>query len=97
MVDILDTVSQSAGNSDGLTFCGERIYELIDPSLHEVFMTFDQRVLTVLSDGNAEIGFYEAQVKVSLADYPEIFKMADFSITINPCEVIEVAIFYATG
>ena len=44
-------------------------------------------MLTILSEDNAEIGFYEAQVKVSLVDYPDIFKLADFSITIAPCVV----------
>ena len=55
-------------------------------------MTFSQQVLTIFSDDNSEISVYTAQVKVSLADYPDIFKIADFEITIDPCEVTKFEI-----
>lgn len=93
--DIKDTISEAAGDLSGLIFCGERTYELIDPQLHESYLTLnDDQVLSVISGDDAKIGIYEAQVKVSLVDYPEIFKLADFSIIINPCLVSD---FVGTG
>ena len=72
---------------DGTSFCGDKTYELIDPQLYESYLTFADLSLTIRSYDDTEIGVYEATIKVSLVDYPDIFTVADFAVVISPCEV----------
>ena len=39
MGPVLDTVSQINGNKDGLTFCGDRVYRVVDNTAVSSFLT----------------------------------------------------------
>ena len=39
MGPVKDTVSQINGNKDGLTFCGDRVYRVVDNSVVSSFLT----------------------------------------------------------
>lgn len=38
-----DSVSRQSGNNDGLTFCGDRNFKIIDQQLLPDFITFDKK------------------------------------------------------
>ena len=86
--DMQDSFSQTIViDEDGTSFCGDKTYELIDSQQHDSYLTFVDSFLTLSSEDDTQIGIYEAQIKVSLVEYPEISSVADFALIINPCEV----------
>ena len=87
--EVKDSASQVGGNADGLSFCGARAYELVDPLAHANYLTFATDSMTVASGSDTEIGIHAVQVKVWLVDYPEISKTTDFDVIINPIEPVD--------
>ena len=61
---VLDSVSQINGNQDGLTFCGQRVYTLIDPT--NTFLTVDSSsgdgALTIKPIAEEDEGLYDVGV-----------------------------------
>ena len=45
--EVQDSVSRALGNQDGLTFCGSRIYELVDLGQHAAYMQLTGRTIQV--------------------------------------------------
>jgi hypothetical protein len=81
--EVQDSVSKQFGSMDGVSFCGARSYEIVDPE--QAYMSLTDRSITVQSTSEDDIGAYQVQVKVSLADQPAISKIFTFSVTIDPC------------
>lgn len=45
------------GNKDGLAFCGERVYEIIDlEAKHSTYLDFKERTISVKSTDDGDIG-----------------------------------------
>ena len=80
-----DTVSATYGSSDGLEFCGERVYSLL--SSHSAFITIDQRSIVAVSSDVADIGEHTITIMVALKNYPEMQTQTSFKVTINPCPI----------
>lgn len=88
-MEVQDSVSRLLGARDGVSFCGARKYELIDEELHSAYLSLNGRIITGTSVDNSVIGEHRVQLKVSLFDQPDIFKIAEFMVTVNPCQVTD--------
>ena len=86
MKEIFDRASMKYGSKDGLAFCGERVYEVMDlEAQHSTYLDFNERTISAKSTDDGDIGKYEIQVKVSLANYPDVSTTTIFTLIINPC------------
>ena len=55
--EVVDLVSMRYGDKDGLSFCGTRIYEVLDSQLqHSSYLSFDERKIVTQSTNDADIG-----------------------------------------
>ena len=77
-----DTVSRINGEQDGLSFCGPRIYRLIDAESVSSFLTIDSDAGTIKVEPktDAEEGVHHVDVEVSLQNYPDIKEVATVTI-----------------
>ena len=91
IAEMLDSVSESITTANGKPFCGKIMLELLDPETHQAYLDFEDRTLTALSNNDAEIGIYEAQLDVCMDEYPDISKQVDFKVVISPCQVAEIS------
>ena len=53
-----DSVSKQFGNTDGVSFCGVRKYELLDSELHETYLTLQGTEIIGLTVDNTAIGVH---------------------------------------
>ena len=74
VTDVPDTVSLNHDNSDGLTFCGPRKYDLLLPEGTDNFLDYDQlaSTLTLKSDNEADVSEHEIGFIIYLKNYPEV-------------------------
>ena len=65
---VTDSQSLTLGNQDGVSFCGERGYEIIDPDSFSSFLTYDDSANSLIIDPQSEAdeGLHLIQVKVFL-------------------------------
>ena len=89
MGPVSDTVSEINGNKDGLTFCGERLYRIIESPTASSFLTLSdaKQTLTIASLKDEDEGDHTVKVEISLRKHPEIIEVATITISINPCQV----------
>ena len=50
------------------------------------------RTITVKAESDADIGSHQVQLKISLAEYPEVSIIKEFTVTVDPCQVSEIQI-----
>jgi hypothetical protein len=84
---IQDSVSQNRGSQDGLTFCGQRLYRIVDEASVSSFLSIDDQALVLLPTSSADEGIYTVEIEVSLQDFPAIKQVAAITVQVNPCQV----------
>ena len=84
-----DSVSQINGDQDGVTYCGNRLYKIIDEATVGNFLSLDseQQIFTLSSINDADIGFYDVSIEISLEQYPSIKEVATIKVTVDPCQI----------
>lgn len=86
--DVFDTESLKRGDRSGLTFCGPRVYSVVDqPSYIQLDNTLRQ--ITLETTDQSLVGQSEIEILIMLQDYPDVTKKATLKLTINPCEITE--------
>ena len=89
--EVQDSESKASGDNSGLTFCGPRIYSIIDLP---PYIQFDpeSREITLSTQDEADIGQFEIEFQVQLEDFPEVTKKAKFQVTVNPCIITDYSL-----
>lgn len=83
--EALDSESKVSGDFSGATFCGPRLYSLVDDTAGLVNVESDTRKISLSSASMADVGQLTVTLLVQLQDYPEITKEVQFKVTVNPC------------
>ena len=65
---VQDSVSLINANKDGLTFCGKRLYRIVDSAAVATFLAVDQdaQTMTIEAKREEDEGLYTIEVEVSL-------------------------------
>lgn len=74
---------------DGKTFCGDRVYQIMNQESLSSFIEITDNVITVQALEEAQIGEHEVQLKAHLKDYSSQMITNAFKVTVNPCKVEE--------
>ena len=82
-----DNVSSLRG-TDSHSFCGKRVYEIVDDSRVASFVRItDTDNIMIDPISQDETGSYTIQVRASMVDYPSVEALATVTIEVNPCQV----------
>lgn len=55
-------------------------------------MQLVDRTITVKAESDSDVGSHLVQLKISLAEYPEVSIIKEFTVTVDPCQVSEIEI-----
>lgn len=86
-LQVPDSVSKQFGNSDGVSFCGERTFTIQQFFFYGGFLTVNENVdqMEFATETPSDSGQYTIEVTVELTETQSVTKSSSFVVTINPC------------
>ena len=90
----MNSVSKQYGTQDGLAFCGDYQYSLLDEETHASILQLDSATneIAFSTQSDVEIGLWYVDVVLRLVDYASVESTQTLTLTINPCQETQITI-----
>ena len=76
-INVKDFESKRRGDKSGTTFCGPRLYRIIDEPSYIKFDT-EKLEITLATSSDADIGQFIVELEMKLEDYPDVTSIVQF-------------------
>lgn len=74
-------------SSDSL--CGEIAFEIVDEADHSEYLYLDTQNSQIMLEGDdrTDEGLHAVQIKAYLVSHPDVEKVVDFNVQVDPCRI----------